>query len=69
VSEADQVMIAFAVLGVVAGVASAILAAWVQHLNNVIRDLRFHLQEAEWECDMLESAIKRCEKRRLTSEP
>ena len=57
-SEAEQVLIAFAVLGVVTSLMCAVLAAWVQHLNNVIRDLRFDLQEAADECDWLEDRLK-----------
>ena len=46
--------IAFAALGAF----TAVLVFQVWHLNDVIRDLRFDLQDAEDECNRLEDRLK-----------
>jgi hypothetical protein len=48
----------FTAFGVVAGVGVTLLLAQVLHLNDVIRDLRFGLQDAADECDRLEDRLK-----------
>jgi hypothetical protein len=54
VTEYYQVGIAFAALGAFI----AVLLFQVRHLNDVIIDLRFDLQDAEDECNRLEDRLK-----------
>ena len=56
-TEYYQVITAFAVFGALMAALGAGLLGLVWHLNNVIRDLRLDLKDAEDECDRLEGRL------------